>query len=56
MAVEIAVNARDVYSTDAVAQWAYSLGLRDGAAPIGRVRVRKRAVERITRLRKAPPK
>jgi hypothetical protein len=54
MAVEIAVNARDVYSTDAVAQWAYSLGLRDGATPMPRVRVRKRAIERITRLRGAP--
>lgn len=54
--VEQAVNARDVYSTDAVAQWAYALGRRDGASPMPRVRVRKRAVRKLTRLRAAPPK
>jgi hypothetical protein len=53
MAVEQAMFARDAYCNDAVAQWAYSLGLRDGATPMPRVRVRKRAVRGITRLRKA---
>ncbi len=53
MAIEQAMNARDVYSTDAVAQWAYSLGYRDGATPMPRVRVRKRVVKGLTRLRKA---
>jgi len=42
MALEQAVNARDAYSADAVAQWAYGLGLREGATPLPRVRVRKR--------------
>jgi hypothetical protein len=55
MAVEQATNAREVYSTDAVAQWAYALGLRDGAMPTPRLRVRKRAVARLTRLRRARP-
>lgn len=56
MAVETAVNARDVYSTDALTQWAYWLGLRDGATPIPRVGVRKGAVKKLTRLRKAQPR
>ena len=54
--VEQAVNARDAYCNDAVAQWAYSLGYRDGATPMPKVRVRKRAVEQLKRLRAAPPK
>ena len=54
--VEQAVNAREVYSTDAVAQWAYSLGYRDGATPMPKVRVRKRAVQGLKRLRGAPPR
>lgn len=53
MVLETAVNARDVYSTDAIAQWAYWLGVRDGATPIPRVRVRQGAVKKLTRLRKA---
>ena len=52
VAVEQAVNARDVYSTDAVAQWAYSLGYRDGASPMPKLRVRKRTIARLTRLRR----
>jgi hypothetical protein len=55
LSVEQAANARDVYCADAVAQWAYSLGYRDGAMPMPRIRVRKRAVKRLTRLRKARP-
>lgn len=56
MTLEQAVNARDVYSTDAVAQWAYGLGLRDGATSLPRVRVRKGAMKKLTRLRRAQPK
>jgi len=56
MAVEQAMNARDVYSTDAVAQWAYSLGFRDGAMPMRQPSVRKRVVKELTRLRRAPPR
>jgi hypothetical protein len=56
MALEEAMNARDVYSTDAVAQWAYSLGFRDGATPLRPARVRKRVVRRLTRLRRARTK
>ncbi|MEO7036600.1 MAG: hypothetical protein ABI548_21815 [Polyangiaceae bacterium] len=51
MNVEAAMLARDAYCTDAVAQWAYALGLRDGATPMRRVRVRKRAVAKLKRLR-----
>jgi hypothetical protein len=56
MDVEQAMNAREVYSADAVAQWAYALGLRDGATPMPKVRVRKRAVAGLKRLRGAPPR
>ena len=54
MDVEEAMLARDAHCNDAVAQWAYSLGYRDGATPIPPVRVRKRAVRKLTRLRGAP--
>ncbi|MEO7032885.1 MAG: hypothetical protein ABI548_03555 [Polyangiaceae bacterium] len=56
MDVEEAMLVRDAYCNDAVAQWAYSLGYRDGATPMPRVSVRKQAVAKLTRLRKAPPK
>ncbi len=56
MDVEEAMFARDAYCNDPVAQWAYSLGYRDGATPMPKVRVRKRAVQGLTRLRGAPPK
>lgn len=56
MNVEQAMFARDAHCNDAVAQWAYGLGLRDGATPMPRVRVRKRAVQGLTRLRRARPK
>jgi hypothetical protein len=56
MNVEEAMFARDAYCNDAVAQWAYALGLRDGATPVPRVRVRKRAVQGLKRLRGAPPR
>jgi len=54
--VEDAMIARDTYCNDAVAQWAYWLGFRDGATPMPRVRVRKRAVKGLRYLRRAPPK
>jgi hypothetical protein len=53
MDVEEAMFARDAYCNDAVAQWAYALGYRDGIMPMPRVRVRKRAVRGIKRLRGA---
>ncbi len=56
MVLEDAVNARDMYSTDAIAQWAYQLGLRDGATPLRPVRVRRTAMRKFTRLRKGPPR
>ena len=56
MNVEEAMFARDAYCNDAIAQWAYALGLRDGATPMPRVRVRKRAARGIKRLRGAPPR
>lgn len=52
MVLEQAMNARDVYSTDAVAQWAYRVGHWDAATPIKRVRVRKTAMNKLTRLRR----
>jgi hypothetical protein len=53
MNVEEAMLARDAYCNDAVAQWAYSLGYRDGATPMPKMRVRKRAVQGLKRLRGA---
>lgn len=54
LVLENAMNARDVYCNDAVAQWAYQLGLRDGATPITPVRVRKTALKKLTLLRATP--
>ncbi|MEO7036590.1 MAG: hypothetical protein ABI548_21770 [Polyangiaceae bacterium] len=54
MDVEEAMLTRDAHCNDAVAQWAYSLGYRDGSNPMPRVRVRKRAVAKLKRLRAAP--